>query len=75
MNISSVAYRRVSVSAPTYSGNMAILNLTILGIPVNNNSLITCQASGNSSNTSMILTKSVIGQATSMFSTCICANL
>ena len=40
------ASRGVSVSATTYSGNMAIVNLTILGTPVNNNSLITCEAVG-----------------------------
>ena len=51
MNISSLASRGVSVSAITYSGNMTIVNLTI--IHVNNNSLITCQASQNSSSTSM----------------------
>ena len=44
MYISSVASRGVSVSAPAYRGNMTIVNLTILGIPVNNNSLITCEA-------------------------------
>ena len=42
MTISSVASRRINVSAPAYSGNMAVRNLTILGIPTNNNSLITC---------------------------------
>ena len=72
MNTSSVAFRGVSASAPAYRGNMTIVNLTILGIPVNNNSLITCQATGNSS---MILTKTVIGQTTSVFSTFICDNL
>ena len=43
MIISSVASRGVSVSAPTYSGNMIVLNLTILGIQDNNNSLIACK--------------------------------
>ena len=42
MAISNVSSRGVSVSAPTYSGNMTIRNLTILGTLVNNNSLITC---------------------------------
>ena len=44
MTIPSLASRGVSVSAPTYRGNMITVNLTILGTPVNNNSLITCQA-------------------------------
>ena len=44
MTIPSLASRGVSVSAPTYSGNTTIVNLTILGIAVNNNSLITCLA-------------------------------
>ena len=42
MPISNVASRGVSVSASTYSGNMIIVNLTILGAPINNNSLIMC---------------------------------
>ena len=70
MAISSVASRGISVSAPTYSGNVIIRNLTILGIPLNNNSLITCQALGNSLNTSII---QIRGQSIGgMFSTCTC---
>ena len=68
MAISSLASRGVSVSATTYSGNMIIVNLTILH--VNDNSLITCQALGNSSNTSII---QIRGQSIGgMFSTCTC---
>ena len=48
MTIPSVASRGVSVSATTYNGNMAIVNLTILGTLVNNNSFITCLASVSS---------------------------
>ena len=44
MPFSAVASRGVSVSPPTYSGNMAIRNLTVMGAVVNNNSLITCVA-------------------------------
>ena len=45
MAIHRVASRGVSVAAPTYIGNITTVNLTILGTPVNNNSLITCLAS------------------------------
>ena len=44
MPFSAVASRGISVSAPTYSGNMIICSLTVTGAVVNNNSLITCVA-------------------------------
>ena len=50
MTVPSLASRGVSVSGPTYSGNMTILNLTILGTLVNNNSLITITCLGVLSN-------------------------
>ena len=59
----SVAPRGVSVSVPTYSGNIIIVNLTIAGTPMNNNSLITCQtpvSSGTFLNSSVYL--SIQGQ-------------
>ena len=49
MTISSVSSRGVSVSAPTYSGNITNLYLTVMGTTVNNNSIITCQAILNES--------------------------
>ena len=64
MTIPSVASRGVSVSALAYSGNMTIVNLTILGRQDNNNSLITCRvtvSNGTSFNSSAYL--SIQGQS------------
>ena len=44
MVIGSVTSRGISVSAPTFSGNMTIRSVTVMGAVVNNNSLITCVA-------------------------------
>ena len=60
--------RGVSVSAPTYSGNMIICNLTVMGAVVNNNSLITCVAlmsNGTAMTSSAYL--SIQGQSTSIW--------
>ena len=46
MVFASVASRGISVSAPTYIGNMTIRNISVMGAVVNNNSLITCVAVG-----------------------------
>ena len=63
-----MASRGVSVSAPTYSGNMTIRNLTVMGAVVNNNSLITCVAvvsNGTAMTSSAYL--SIQGQSTSIW--------
>ena len=44
MPFSAVVSRGISVSAPTYSGNMIRMDLTVTGAVVNHNSLITCVA-------------------------------
>ena len=51
MAASSVTSRGVRFSGSAYNGNMTIGNLTIMGTPVNNNSLITCQAAGKDGTT------------------------
>ena len=61
----SVASRGISVSAPTYIGNMTIRSLTVMGSVVNNNSLITCVAvvsNGSAMTSSAYL--SIQGQST-----------
>ena len=68
MPFSAVASRGVSVSAPTYSGNMTIRNLTVMGAVVNNYSLITCVAvvsNGTAMTSSAYL--SIQGQSTSIW--------
>ena len=68
MPILAVASRGVSVSAPTYSGNMTIRNLTVMGAVVSNNSLITCVAvvsNGTAMTSSAYL--SIQGQSTSIW--------
>ena len=64
MVISSVVSHHISVSAPTYIGNMTLRNLTVTAV-VNNNSLITCVAvvsNGTAMNSSAYL--SIQGQST-----------
>ena len=66
MPFSAVASRGISVSAPTYIGNMTICSLTVMGAVVNNNSLITCVAvmsNGTTMTSSAYL--SIQGQSTS----------
>ena len=67
MPFSAVASRGISVSIPTYSGNIKILNLAVMGAVVNNNSLITCVAlmSNGTINSSAYL--STQGQSTSIW--------
>ena len=68
MPFSAVASRGVSVSPTTYSGNMTIRSLTVMGAVVNNNSLITCVAivsNGTAMNSSAYL--SIQGQSTSIW--------
>ena len=68
MLFSAVASRGVSVSAPTYIGNMIIRNLTVMGAVANNNSLITCVAAmpnGTAMTSSAYL--SIQGQSTSIW--------
>ena len=67
MVFASVASRGISVSAPTFSGNMRIRNITVMGAVVNNNSLITCVAVGpNGTNGTMTSSAylSIQGQST-----------
>ena len=68
MPFSAVVSRNISVSPPTYSGNMILLNLTVMGAVVNNNSLITCVAvmsNGTAMTSSAYL--SIQGQSTSIW--------
>ena len=67
-NIYSVVSQGINVSAPTYSGNMIILYLTVMGAVINNNSLITCVAvvsNGTAMTSSAYL--SIQGQSTSIW--------
>ena len=67
MALYSVASHGISVSAPTYIGNMTIRSLTIMGAVVNYNFLITCVAvvsNGTIMTSSAYL--SIQGQSTSI---------
>ena len=68
MPFSAVVSRGVSVSAPTYSGNMIIRNLTVMGAMINNNSLKICVAvvSNRTAMTSSAYL-SIQGQSTSIW--------